>query len=268
MRRALISCALLLCAAACASERANAPPPEVAAPLSEAQRELRATRALREAQRTALGGDLAAAIPLYKDALVHFEALGDPAGQAAVHNDLGLMLYEARQLPRARVALEQARDLARQSGQPQLLTEALYNLGRAYDALALPAEADAALGEALQGAQERELRALILNARGNARRRANQLAPALEDYQAAEALWGELLRPLYVGVARMNQGYCELLRGQPDAALDRFTQARDAIAQERGADRDALDLHLDELARLCAQDPARARARVLEILGR
>lgn len=261
---------LLLLLAGCAGPSAQRPQAAHSeTQLSPAQRQLRAAKLLRGAQAAASQGDLSGALPQYKEALRLYREQGDHAGQAAVHNDLGLMLYEARQHERAALVLEQVRDHARDSGEAVLQLEAHYNLGRAYDALGRLPDAERELAAALALAQQdREMLGLIYNARGNARRRADQMAPAIEDYQAAQQIWTNLLRPTFSAVALMNQGYCQVLSGQPQAALESMQRARQELEGEQGPERDALASHLEEMARLLQQDPPRARERVLELLGR
>jgi Tfp pilus assembly protein PilF len=66
----------------------------------------------------------------------------------------------------------------------------------------------------------------------------------------------------------MNQGYCQVLSGQPQEALKSMQRASQELDGEQGPERDALASHLEEMARLLQRDPTRARQRVLELLGR
>jgi tetratricopeptide (TPR) repeat protein len=238
---------------------------------SPQQRELRALKILRQAQTAVGNGDAKDAVALYRQALTLYEELDDFAAQAAIHNDLGLILRSAGALDRAAEVLAAGLALAKKGDEATVVAEARYNLGLVEYERGNAAEAERHLGGAIEDAVtlgNRELEGLGLNARGNLRRRANSLAPAIDDYTRAAAIWEEMSRSQFAAIAYMNIGYCEVLRGNGDAAAVAFEAAVTKLEGTTGADRDALVPHLETLSRTARTDPEKAREKVLRVLGR
>ena len=206
-------------------------PQETLRAASPAQKNVLALKKLRQAQGAVAEGRPEDALALYHQSLRLYEELGDKGAQAAVLSDLGLLHHEAGQDPKAREELTRAVALARE-------------------------------------AKDGELEGLTLNARGNAQRRSNRLAPALEDYKAAAVLWAGRKNPSYTSVAWMNVGYCHALRQEPTEAAAAFQQALDALEGAPKAVQAELRPHLEGMMRLVQADPKRAKERVLELMGR
>ena len=235
------------------------------------QQDLRALKILRQAQTAASNGDAKEAVALYRQALALYETLGDFSAQAAIHNDLGLILRSAGALDRAAEILAAGLALAERGDEPTVRAEARYNLGLVEYERGNDKPAEAHLGAAIADAVtlgNRELEGLGLNARGNLRRRANNLAPAIDDYTAAARIWDEMARDQFAAIAWMNIGYCQILRGAPEAAATSFEAAAARLETTTGADHDALVPHLETLARTARTDPEKAREKVLRVLGR
>jgi tetratricopeptide (TPR) repeat protein len=246
-------------------------PQETLRAASPAQKNVLALKKLRQAQGAVAENRPEDALALYHQSLRLYEELGDKGAQAAVLSDLGLLHHEAGQDPKAREELTRAVALAREAKEPKVLLEALYNLGLIQYAQGDDDATLVTMGEALglaREAKDGELEGLTLNARGNAQRRSNRLAPALEDYKAAAVLWAGRKNPSYTSVAWMNVGYCHALRQEPTEAAAAFQQALDALEGAPKAVQAELRPHLEGMMRLVQADPKRAKERVLELMGR
>lgn len=238
---------------------------------TQQQRELRGLKILRQAQAAATNGDAKEAVALYKKALVVYEELEDFAAQASIHNDLGLILRAAGALDRSAQILSTGLALAKRGNEPVVTAEARYNLGLVEYERGKDADADKHLTGAIDDAvtlNNRELLGLGYNARGNLRRRTNNLAPAVADYTKAADIWETMGREEFGAVAYMNIGYCQVLRGDGEAAAAAFERAVGLLEGTKGADRDALVPHLETLSRTARTDPEKAREKVLRVLGR
>jgi tetratricopeptide (TPR) repeat protein len=261
-----------LCGSACTTAAPRSYPvsaqPEKATP---AQLEIRALKIMRQAQAAVASGDTKQAVVLYREALAAYEALGDFAAQAAVHNDLGLLLRSAGALDRAAEILTIGLALSRRGDEPTVIAEAAYNLGlveyeRGRDEAAAEHLTQAATdGEALR---DPEIVGLSNNALGNLRRRQNDLTAAIARYTRAAQAWDELGRREFEAIAQMNIGYCHALRDEGELAASAFDRAAAMLESTTGANRDVLVPHLQELSRKARATPHEARQRVLHILGR
>ncbi len=267
----LAALALSGCAPEAPARRAEslAPPPVS----NDAQKDLFALKIFRQAQVAAQQGEAAEAVRLYRQALPIYEALGDFDAQAAIHNDLGLILRRAGQHDKAQAILTQAVELGRKGRSPEILAEALLNLGMILYDQGQDAAAEARLGDAIAAIDadaQVELRGLAHNARGNVRRKRDNLKGAIEDYQIAAGVWSELDRANFAAVAHMNIGYCQILDRQGQKAAATLQVAVDLLMSQRppSADREALVPHLEALIRHLKTDEAAARAKVLQALGR
>ena len=238
---------------------------------SPRQRELRAMKIMRQAQSAASNGDAKESVALYRQALALFEELDDFAAQAAIHNDLGLILRSSGALDRAAEILTIGLDLAKKGNEPVVVAEARYNLGLVEYERGRDAAADKHLSAAIEDGvtlANDELQGLGLNARGNLRRRSNNLAPAIDDYTRAANIWDKMGRTEFSAIAYMNIGYCAVLQGDGEAAGVAFDTAVIRLEGATGPDRDALVPHLETLSRTARTDPDQAREKVLRVLGR
>ena len=123
---------LVLTTAACATPKpqavdfANDDIPDSA---TDAQRDLRALKGVRQAQAAMVAGKPSEAIAHYKQALAIYRELDDFAAQGAIHNDLALMVNAAGKGKRALELLDDAHALALKGSEPAVVVEALYNMG-------------------------------------------------------------------------------------------------------------------------------------------
>jgi len=272
--RHLMALALVLLVAACATPQPHTRydvSGDIATNATGPQREVRALKLLRLAQAAMLDGKARESIDLYKQALTIYKDLGDFSAQAAIHNDLGLILNAAGQYDRALDMLQAAVELGARGTEKVVVIEALYNVAvvlydKHDDAAAEPAYTRAL--DAARAEHNREMEGLALNGRGNTRRRANNLAPAIDDYKGALTVWNELRRPIPAAVALQNIGYSHLLRGESSEAINAFQQAINAFGDTQSADREVLVPHLEELMRMAKKSPDEAREKVLKVLGR
>ncbi len=238
---------------------------------SPAQLELRALKIMRQAQAAVASGNAKAAVDLYREALSAYEALDDFAAQAAVHNDLGLLLRSAGALDRAAEILTIGLALSRRGDEPTVIAEAAYNLGLVeYERGRDDAAAEHLWQAATAGKEQRnpEIVGLSNNALGNLRRRQNDLTAAIAHYTRAAQVWDELGRREFEAIAQMNIGYCHALRDEGELAASAFDRAAAVLESTTGPDRDVLVPHLQELSRKARATPHEARQRVLHILGR
>lgn len=238
---------------------------------TDPQKELRALKLMRLAQAAMIDGKAREAIDAFKEALALYKELGDFSAQAAIHNDLALILNAAGQHDRALELLQTAIDLGGKGDEPVVVIEALYNVGVVLYDKGDDKGADAAYTRSLEAARKgdnREMEGLSLNGRGNSRRRANSLAPAIDDYRGALAAWNELRRPVPAAVALQNIGYCHVLRGESSEAVNAFQQAIETFGDTQSADREILVPHLEDLIRRVKKDPNEAREKVLKVLGK
>lgn len=245
--------------------------PSFSAAASKEQVSLRALKTLRRAQASMIAKKYREASSLYHEALKLYLDLEDLPAQAAIHNDLALMHNQAGEHTRARNTVVKALELAQQGNEPILVDEALYNLGLIEYTRGDDPSAEKNLSLALQSAQTHqntEIEGLAYNARGNSRRRTNNLAPAIDDYRNAAKIWGKLNRPRFAAIAWMNIGYCRALRTEPSKAALAFQNAIDLLKHKKGVEKDALTPHLEEMIRLVKADPEGAHKKVLKLLGR
>ncbi len=140
------------------------------------------------------------AVDLYREAVSRWRELGRPEREMQAANDLGLTLWETSELPAADEALARALDLARRLG------------------LAYP-EADL-----------RNNQCLVLHARGGVR-------PALACYREALALYHQLGETKDEATALNNLGFAYFGLGEPQPAEESYRQAlaiRRAIGDRGG----------------------------------
>jgi CHAT domain-containing protein/tetratricopeptide (TPR) repeat protein len=128
------------------------------------------------------------AVDLYRDAVSRWRDLRRPEREMAAWNDLGLTLWERSELPAADEALAHALDLARR-------------LGLAYH------EADV-----------RNNQCLVLHARGD-------VQPALACYREALALYHQLGETKEEATALNNLGFAYFGLGEPQPAEESYRQA-------------------------------------------
>ncbi len=237
---------------------------------NDAQKGVQALKLFRQAQATASGGDPVAAVDLYRKALKLYEELDDAPAQAAIHNDLGLMLKAAGQLDKARGLLERAVSLAQKGTEPLILAEAQLNLGLVHYEMGQDDAAMMRLSDALASASKAkaaELQGLAYNARGNIHRRAGAHDKAIEDYRQATAAWTSLGRQDFAAVSVMNVGYCQVMQGKTDAAAVTLQGALDLLDKRSKADSGPLAPHIQDLIHLIKTDPAAARQKVDKALA-
>jgi tetratricopeptide (TPR) repeat protein len=99
-------------------------------------------------------GDHDAARLLYAESIDHFEALGDPRGQALATENIGLMALTADDLPEAVKWLTRALELAREARDDREIAAAARSLAAATIELGEPERANALLAESLGLARE------------------------------------------------------------------------------------------------------------------
>ncbi|MEO1270739.1 MAG: tetratricopeptide repeat protein [Myxococcota bacterium] len=233
------------------------------------QREVRALKILGRAQSAVIAGNAPEAMRLYKEALSIYASLNDHSAQAAIHNDLALLASNTGDYDAARELLEQALTLAAKGEEPTIEAEAHYNLGDVLYAQGDLTAAESTFTTTIERARtlnNAELLGLALNGRGNARRRQNNIVPAIDDYTAALVQWNILKRDDLAAVTLMNIGYGHVLRGEPDPAAQAFQEAIRRLEGAKPSKRAVLVPHLQELVRLVRRDPNAARERVLDIL--
>lgn len=235
------------------------------------QRELRALKRVRQAQAAVIDGNAKKAVALFKAALEIYLQLDDFSAQAAIYNDLALMLNSAGKSERAAELLDKAQKLAARGSEPAIEVEALYNMGVVQYAMGHDALAESRYSTAFDAAvktDNTEMQGLALNGRGNVRRKLGRLDEAVADYRAAIKRWATLGRHPEAAVGNMNVGYCLVLMAQPDKAAVAFQNAIDAFDHQQTADSAILIPHLEEMIRRVKTDPATARAKVLKLLGK
>jgi CHAT domain-containing protein/tetratricopeptide (TPR) repeat protein len=136
------------------------------------------------------------AVELYRDAVSRWRELRRPEREMAAWNDLGLTLWEKSELPAADEAFSQALDLARR------------------------------LGLAYPQADVRNNQCLVLHARGD-------VQPALACYREALALYHQLGETKEEATALNNLGFANFNLGEPGPAEEGYRQAL-AIRREIG----------------------------------
>ncbi len=266
---------LLLCLAiACGGPQKPDPryiPDDFPEEATDKQLDLRLIKILRQAQAAMLRGEQKEAFGLYKTALELAQKRKDFSAQGSIYNDLGLMLNAAGAHDKALATLNKALDASKKGPETTVVTEAHYNIGVVHYDMGNDPEAIQAFTQTLDDAvrtDNTEMQGFALNARGNANRRSNALAPAMDDYQNALRIWNQLERTKFAAVASMNVGYCQVLRGKPEKAALAFQETINLMQNEKGPDRDALVPHMEEMIRLAKTDPKGARKKVLKVLGR
>lgn len=276
--RLILAAALITASLACAGPGAERPAQSGGAATedlvvnpraTDSQKELIALKLFRQAQATIAEGDAVGAVKLYRQSLKLYEDIGDTAAQAAIHNDLGLLLQRAGQFDKADAILAQAVVLARDSGEARVLAEAQLNLGRLQYERGQNDAAEMSLSDALKTeaqVDDKTLKAMALNARGNVRRRHGEHAAAIEDYTASVETWTSLSEDAFAAVAMMNIGYSQALLNQDDKAAQSFQRAIELFGDSPSAQRDLMVPHLERLIRLIKTQPDEARKQIGEAL--
>jgi CHAT domain-containing protein len=244
----------------------------LAAPGRAQERARQPAAAVEQAARAFQRGAFAEAVTTWLDAADAYGAAGEHAGQAAAltraaqaHHALGQYQQAVRVLEAARVAAERAADRRQ-------LAAVAGHLANTFVALGPPERADAQFGEALRLADEidaTDLRASILNNRGNFLAAQRRDAEALPVYRESAALARQTGQRALATTATINAARAARLAGRHqesradlDAAFGEARAAADshdkAVALiSLGTGYAALGHHLpdarDELARRAAE---------------
>jgi len=168
------------------------------------------------------GGNYAAAMDFFTQALSAQQELRTEHGQVAARLGIGLALYHLGELADAHLCLEQAVEKARRIGHYRRLTEALIGQGLAEVAADQPLAARQHLTEAVALASDSESRgnlAIGLAALARAERCLGDLTAALTCASQAVQIAQEITVPVGEMWGELEMGLTLLAQGDPETAL-------------------------------------------------
>ncbi|MER3437506.1 MAG: hypothetical protein C4346_07890, partial [Chloroflexota bacterium] len=206
-------------------------------------------------------GDYDRAVGLYEEALVLYQALGDPAGVPSVLNNLGVIADDQGDYGRAAELYESALRHLRDAGDRSRIGALLNNLGRVARRKQDPQRAEALYQEAL--ASHRELGdqrgvGLALNNLGVVAYSQGDLSRAIARYEEALAVWQVLDDRLNAALTQHNLAEAIADSGDVARAAALFRASLTARADQ--GDRSGVAETLAGIAAIASRSGLAARA--------